>query len=105
MKFPAALLAAACALFLSACDDGTRTASPSAAAPPPAPAPVPPPAVDEKVESAQVPEAPWGQVPAAPSPTTGDSGESAGNAADTAGAEVPPSAPDPDTPPEPGADR
>lgn len=100
MTLQSALLAAACALLLSAC--GGEEPHPTAAStPPPAASPAPPaPAIDDKVDPASVPEAPWGQIPADPStPARGDSGESAGNAAPTAGADLPPTVPTPDPAP------
>jgi len=104
------LLAAACALLLSACgggDEHAPAATPStpAAATPTTPAattpPAPPqPVVDDKVDSASVPEAPWGQVPADPAtPARGESGESAGNAAPTPDADLPPTVPTEDPSP------
>lgn len=91
MKLHASLLAAACALALSACgSESTQTQDTSATTPPATTT-----AADEdaKVDSASVPEAPWGQVPADGSvANAGDPGESAGNGASTPGAETTPAA-------------
>lgn len=87
MKLHASLLATACALALSACGGEPAQTPDTTAATPPAPIP----AEDDKVDSATVPEAPWGQVPADGTTTNaGDPGESAGNGAATPGAETTP---------------
>lgn len=89
MKLHASLLAAACALALAACGSESSQTQDNAATPPPAP--VTATDDDAKVDSASVPEAPWGQVPAdASGADAGDPGESAGNGAATPGAETTP---------------
>ena len=79
MKLHASLLAAACALALSACG-GESTQSQDTASIPPPPATTGAVEDDAKVDPASVPEAPWGQVPAdGTMDGAGDPGDSAGN--------------------------
>lgn len=87
MKLHATLIATACALALSACGGSEPDRSADTAAPAPAA-----PATDaDKVDSASVPEAPMGQVPAdGTAPPAGDTGETAGNGAASPGAETTP---------------
>ncbi|MEN1940727.1 azurin [Luteimonas sp. MJ246] len=88
MKLHASLLAAACALVLSACG-GESPPSRDTAADAPPPAPVAATGDDAKVDPASVPEAPWGQVPAdGTMDGAGDPGDSAGNGGDGDGAEA-----------------
>lgn len=86
MKLHASLLAAACALALSACG-GESPQSPDTTAATPPPATTGAVEDDAKVDSASVPEAPWGQVPAdGTMDGAGDPGDSAGNGGEGADA-------------------
>lgn len=90
MKLHASLLAAACALALAACGGESSQTTDTAAAPADTAAPAAPAPEDDKVDSATVPEAPWGQIPADGSaPESGDTGNTAGDGGPTEGAEVP----------------
>ncbi|MEN1928365.1 azurin [Luteimonas sp. MJ250] len=90
MKLHASLLAAACALALSACGgESPQSRDTAASTPTTTPAPAASADEDAKVDPASVPEAPWGQVPADGSMAgAGDPGDSAGNGGDGQGAET-----------------
>jgi azurin len=91
MKLHATVLAAACAFALSACGGESRDTAETATPPRPATTTA---QETPKVDSASVPEAPWGQVPAdGTTPAAGDTGDTAGNAGDTPGADTTPGTP------------
>lgn len=94
MKLHASLLAAACALALSACGGNAPPAdTTTGSAPGPATDAPASPGDAEKVEPASIPEAPMGQTPAdGTAPASGDTGDTAGDGAGTEGAEVAPPA-------------